>query len=356
MKAEDVAELYRALESLSITVWLDGGWAVDALLGEQTRPHEDVDIVIQEKDISALRKYLESQNYHDVIRDDTSFWNFVLGDNSDRLVDIHVIRFDKEGNGLYGPKGEMYPEASLAGVGKVDDVTVKCISAEHLVKFHTGYKVDEKDYKDVTALCNRFNLELPREYVGFNKNMKIMVFTEGTVLIFSSGKGLSREKILELSRSAGVQREGRSLAFENDTPLPEVPKGSVYDFTSYIPVGGAVEKLKQWKEQGAVIYYLTSRRIKIEIENIKNVLDKYHFPDFKNIVYRQKGEDYKDVAEKLMPDVLIEDDCESIGGEVEMTYPHINPQKKQLIKSIVVREFSGIDQLPDRLTSLLENA
>lgn len=182
--------------------------------------------------------------------------------------------------------------------------------------------------------------------------MIILVFTEGTVLVFSSGAGLPREEILKLSKDAGVQREGRNLAFENNTPLPGVPKGSVYDFTSYIPVGRAVEKVKNWKEQGATIYYLTSRRIKEEINIVKNVLTKYHFPDSRNTIFRQKGEDYKDVAERLMPDILIEDDCESIGGEVEMTYPHINPQKKKSIKSVVVKEFSGIDRLPDKLEKL----
>ena len=54
-----------------------------------------------------------------------------------------------------------------------------------------------------------------------------------------------------------------------------------------------------------------------------------------------------------MPDILIEDDCKSIGGEIEMTYPHINPQKKGKIKSIVVKEFSGIDNLPDSIETLI---
>lgn len=53
-----------------------------------------------------------------------------------------------------------------------------------------------------------------------------------------------------------------------------------------------------------------------------------------------------------MPDVLIEDDCESIGGEPQMTYPHVKKNKKKLIKSIVVKEFSGIDNLPDSLEAL----
>jgi lincosamide nucleotidyltransferase A/C/D/E len=327
MKFEDVIELYKALESLGITIWLDGGWAVDALLGEQTRPHEDVDIVIQEKDVSVLRKYLESQNYHDIIRDDTSSWNFVLGDKEGHLIDIHVIRFEKEGNGLYGPKGEMYPAGSLVGVGKIGDLPVKCISADHLVKFHTGYKVDEKDYKDVVALCERFNLELPREYIGFDKKMKIMVFTEGTLLMHPSGKGVSREERVKQTK----------------TKLLEMRR-----FKNYIPVDNAVKKLKIWVRQGAEICYLTSRRSKKEVSFIQQILDKYNFPKGE-LYFRNKDEEYKDVAERVMPDILIEDDCESIGGEVEMTYPHIKLDLKQKIKSIVVKEFGGIDNLPDNL-------
>lgn len=179
------------------------------------------------------------------------------------------------------------------------------------------------------------------------------MFTEGTVLIFLCGKNLSREEVVRLSQQAGIQREERSLAFENDTPPPEVLKGSVYDFASYIPIQRAVEKLASWKKQGATMYYLTSRRIRKEIDTVKNVLDKYHFPDSKNIVFRQKGENYKDVAERLMPDILIEDDCESIGGTREMTYPNVGQEAKQKIHSVVVKEFEGIDLLSTDVNQLL---
>jgi lincosamide nucleotidyltransferase A/C/D/E len=43
------------LEKLGIEIWVDGGWGVDALLGEQTRPHKDLDIAIQQKDVPQLR-------------------------------------------------------------------------------------------------------------------------------------------------------------------------------------------------------------------------------------------------------------------------------------------------------------
>ena len=101
------------------------------------------------------------------------------------------------------------------------------------------------------------------------------------------------------------------------------------------------------------ICYLSSRRIKPEIEAIKSVLTKFKFPDFDNLYFRQQNEDYKDVAERIMPDILIEDDCESIGGEVKMTYPHIKPELKDKIKSVVVKEFSGIDSLPDNVNDLI---
>jgi len=123
-------------------------------------------------------------------------------------------------------------------------------------------------------------------------------------------------------------------------------------FMEEIPNGNAVKKLKVWKNQGAEIFYLTSRTTQKQIGDIKNILKKYHFPDNKNLFFRKKGEQYKDVAEKLMPDILIEDDCESIGGMSEMTYPHIRKDLKSKIKSIVVKEFGGVGHLPSDLEEL----
>ncbi|OGD97372.1 hypothetical protein A3A49_00975 [Candidatus Curtissbacteria bacterium RIFCSPLOWO2_01_FULL_38_11b] len=172
-EAEDVVSLYRLLESESIEVWLDGGWAVDALLGEQTRSHADVDIVIQQKDVSKLRELLESRGYKDVERDDTSSWNFVLVDDKGHEVDVHVIVFDENGNGLYEPleKGVMFPSDSLIGKGEVNGLAVKCISAEYMVKFISLwlFKLRDKDFKDVSALCDKFGIEYPEEYLKISK-------------------------------------------------------------------------------------------------------------------------------------------------------------------------------------------
>jgi lincosamide nucleotidyltransferase A/C/D/E len=64
----------------------------------------------------------------------------------------------------------MYPAASLTGTGIVNGHTVKCISPEYMVKFHTGYKLRDRDFKDVLALCERFGIELPEEYAHLKKS------------------------------------------------------------------------------------------------------------------------------------------------------------------------------------------
>ena len=43
---KDAIDLINLAESLGITVFLDGGWGVDALLGRQTREHQDIDLFV----------------------------------------------------------------------------------------------------------------------------------------------------------------------------------------------------------------------------------------------------------------------------------------------------------------------
>jgi len=53
MTSIDVIDFYIKLENLGIEIWFDGGWGVDALLSEQTRPH----VVLQEcKSVPKLLK------------------------------------------------------------------------------------------------------------------------------------------------------------------------------------------------------------------------------------------------------------------------------------------------------------
>jgi hypothetical protein len=165
-------------------------------------------------------------------------------------------------------------------------------------------------------------------------NMKILVFLHGTTIMHKNARGLARERVV---RQVGEGDE------------------SIHDYASYIPVGNAAMKLREWKGQRAIICYLSSHRSAEDVETDRSVLKKYGFP-VGEIFFRRNREEYKDVIERIQPlaDVIIEDDCESIGGKAEMVYPSLEPQVRNKIKSIVVKEFEGIDHIPDEVSELMK--
>lgn len=171
MTAEDVLDFYQELEKLKIPIWLDGGWGVDALLERQTRLHQDLDIIIQQKDVEVVQRFLTERKYHLVPRDDTTDLNFHLSDDHGHEIDFTVIWFDEEGNGIYGPKenGEMNPADSFKGRGTINDYPVQCVSPEFAVQFHTGYEKRDIDRQDVLALCQKFDISVPDEYKSKQK-------------------------------------------------------------------------------------------------------------------------------------------------------------------------------------------
>ncbi|MDD4111165.1 MAG: hypothetical protein PHS54_06460 [Clostridia bacterium] len=160
--------------------------------------------------------------------------------------------------------------------------------------------------------------------------MKILIFLHGTTIMHASAAKVSRkERVKQVEDSAETVR----------------------DYASYIPVGNAVQKLKSWQSQGTEIIYLSSHENQEDVNKDVAVLNKYDFPEGE-VLWRKDGKQYKDIAEEIRPDVLIEDDCESIGGAKEMTITFIDPEIKKLIKSIPLPEFGGIDHLPDDITKL----
>lgn len=167
MTAAEVVKIMKLLEENHIPVCVDGGWGVDALLGRQTRPHNDLDIAIPHKDSAKIRALLEALGYRDIPRDDTRDCNYVLGDEQGHLVDIHTYTFDDTGQIIYGVP---YPFDSLQGSGAINGFPVTCITPEWMLKFHSGYELDSNDYLDVKALCCHFGFDLPSEYAKFSKD------------------------------------------------------------------------------------------------------------------------------------------------------------------------------------------
>ena len=58
-----ITELFQVLdllESLDMQFWLDGGWGVDVLYGQQTRLHRDIDIDFDEQTVVKLTVLLKT--------------------------------------------------------------------------------------------------------------------------------------------------------------------------------------------------------------------------------------------------------------------------------------------------------
>jgi lincosamide nucleotidyltransferase A/C/D/E len=166
MRAPDVLAFLDLVEEQGIRIWLDGGWAVDACLGRQTRAHADLDIVIEQKDLDVVADALRARGYAPAPRKNPLPWNFALGDPAGHEVDFHVIVVNAHGDGIYGPpeNGESYPNEALVGFGSIKGRAVACITPEWLVRFHSSYEPDDVDRADVAALCARFGIPLPRGY------------------------------------------------------------------------------------------------------------------------------------------------------------------------------------------------
>lgn len=162
MRSEDVVELYRVLHQSGIAIWIDGGWAVDAVVGRQTRSHHDLDIAIEAKALNTLRLFLADRGYRETPSRDASRWSIVLEDKSGRKIDVHVVVLD-ERDGVWADPvdGIAYPAGSLTGEGIIDGTTVRCVRPEFLLQFKTSYPPRAVDRQDVAALCDVLGRPVP---------------------------------------------------------------------------------------------------------------------------------------------------------------------------------------------------
>lgn len=161
VKLEDAVEIISALENAGIKVFIDGGWGVDALLGYQSRTHNDIDIFIECSHKDSALKILYANEYKEIKTDYTTSDHSVWKDNKDRLIDLHIFSYSPNLNFIF--EGQEYPREVFSGKGKIGDIDVVCIPPEYQVQFHLGYERDINDIKDVLKICETFNIEIPSE-------------------------------------------------------------------------------------------------------------------------------------------------------------------------------------------------
>jgi lincosamide nucleotidyltransferase A/C/D/E len=172
MDAAPLLELLGRLDARGLRVWLDGGWAIDALLGRQRRPHDDVDLVAPLHAAAAIQDALAELGYR--LAGGGAPESFELVDAVGRQVDVHPFTTNARGDGLYRmADGEhwVYPASGFAGVGEIDGRAVACLTPEVVMLGHaTGYALDKAHRDDVAALSRRYGIPVPPIVVAAEPN------------------------------------------------------------------------------------------------------------------------------------------------------------------------------------------
>jgi lincosamide nucleotidyltransferase A/C/D/E len=178
VSAEDVVEIYKKLSANGIQVWLTGGWGIDALLGEQSRPHKDLDVIMLLDDMIRMTELLSEDGYEldtfwsenkmtrDSIGNETDT-AFVLIDAEGREFDVHAMTIDEQGNGIPAWDEDetfIFTKEDLSGKGQVLGYAVQCITPESQRVCHSGYEIPEKQIRDVELLHEKFGVGYPDGY------------------------------------------------------------------------------------------------------------------------------------------------------------------------------------------------
>jgi lincosamide nucleotidyltransferase A/C/D/E len=170
MTGERALEIITALEAHGVKASIDGGWGVDALIGRQTRLHEDLDLVVALQDVKAIQSALGAFGY--TVAEDHLPVRFVMRDKSDSQLDFHTVTYDERGEGVQQlPGGDSFRYPSEGFIrGQIAGQPVPCISAEVQILCHLGYEPTSRDAHDVLLLCQHFDLPIPSVYRDFIKS------------------------------------------------------------------------------------------------------------------------------------------------------------------------------------------
>ncbi|GHJ37452.1 nucleotidyltransferase domain-containing protein [Streptomyces sp. TS71-3] len=159
MTAEHVLSVLGLLHDAGADVWIAGGWGIDALVGEQTRDHRDLDLLHRGDQEPAVLAALGGAGFAE-----TADWRpvrFVLAAPDGRELDLHPLAFAADGSALQASADPAHPFSYPAGcfvTGTVAGVRVPCISAAQQVHFHQGYEPAGHDRQDMAHLRRVFGI------------------------------------------------------------------------------------------------------------------------------------------------------------------------------------------------------
>ena len=152
MDAEAVADLLAALRAHGLRSCVGGGWAVDALLGHQTRPHRDLDLAVDAAQLGEIMAFLAELGYSPTV--DWLPVRVEVEDEGGQRVDLHPLAFAEDGSAVQaGLEGTEFRYAADAfTTGKIAGQPVDCLTAEQQLRFRQGYTWRDVDLHDVSLI------------------------------------------------------------------------------------------------------------------------------------------------------------------------------------------------------------
>ncbi|MGV4926143.1 MULTISPECIES: nucleotidyltransferase domain-containing protein [unclassified Streptomyces] len=163
LNESDVLEVLDLLKSAGAAAWVDGGWGVDALIGEVTRTHADLDLVVLLDQLDVARDALFEAGFTQVLRD----WlptALAIADSAGREIDLHPVLGSSEGGEQFLPDGERFHYPAPV-TGTIGGRRVPCVDAATQVRCHLGYEPTDKDRQDMARLHASTGVELPLDYM-----------------------------------------------------------------------------------------------------------------------------------------------------------------------------------------------
>ncbi|WP_217237633.1 nucleotidyltransferase domain-containing protein [Streptomyces sp. AC555_RSS877] len=159
MTADDVLFVLALLRRAKVDVWIGGGWGIDALLGEQTRDHRDLDLMHRQDQEATATAALSAAGFAESL--DWRPIRFVVTAPDGREIDLHPLVFAGDGSAEQAsPEPDRpftYPSSCFV-TGTIKGVPVPCLSAGQQVSFHQGYEPSERDRHDMAQLRRAFGI------------------------------------------------------------------------------------------------------------------------------------------------------------------------------------------------------
>ena len=167
MSAASASRIVRTFTDAGADVVVAGGWAVDALVGTQTRQHSDLDLWLPAAHLGRAVWAASSIGIDRLFpAGDDRPWNIVLHNLGRLRIDLHLYEQIDASSVHFGSVNEPYvfPVEALSGMGTIAGTAVRCESAEWIVRWHQGYQLRDVDRHDVELLCNHFGMPVPDDY------------------------------------------------------------------------------------------------------------------------------------------------------------------------------------------------